>query len=186
MGENRLIGEDLGVVPDYVQPQPHPRLASPDSKSRSGKKEHDGRLVDGKTYQRLSLATYATHDHPPLKVMWEGLETAAKAGDGHSLWEMQKLAEFARITEPMPQPFTGEIQMALLEALLRCNSWIAVMMITDLFGSNQRFNVPGAISDANWSERLPDPVSRWNANAGIAQKAQAMHKLLLATGRHVE
>jgi 4-alpha-glucanotransferase len=149
-------------------------------------KEHDGRLVDGKNYQRLSLTTYATHDHPPLRVLWESLEADARAGNGHALYEMRILAEFARITTPVPAPYSEEIQMALLEALLRSNSWIAVMMITDLFGSDQRFNVPGAISDANWSERLPDPVSHWGRNANIAHKAAAMHALLLATGRHAE
>ena len=180
VGENLLIGEDLGVVPDYVRPS-LTSLGIAGFKIPIWEREHDGRLIDGKKYQRLSLTTYATHDHPPLKVMWENLETAAKEGNGHALWEMQKLAEFARIAEPMPQPYSEEIQMALLGALLRSNSWIAVMMITDLFGSAQRFNVPGEISDTNWSERLPDPVSRWNSNAGIAQKAKAMRKLLIAT-----
>ena len=183
VGKYRLIGEDLGVVPDYVRP-------SLDSLGIAGfkipvwEKEHDGRLVDGKNYQRLSLVTYATHDHPPLRALWEGLEAAARSGNGHALWEMQCLAGFANITAPMPQPYTMEIQMSLLEALLRSNSWIAVMMITDFLGSDRRFNVPGAIAESNWSERLPAPLSQWPKDTGIARKAEAMRALLTATGRH--
>ena len=183
VGEYRLIGEDLGVVPDYVRPS-LASLGIAGFKIPVWEKEHDGRLIDGKHYQRLSVATYATHDHPPLRAMWEGLESAAHSGNGHALWEMQCLARFAGITAKMPQPYIAEIQMSLLEALLRSNSWIAVMMITDFLGDTLRFNVPGAIADTNWTGRLPTPVSHWAGDAGIAGKADAMRVLLLATGRN--
>jgi 4-alpha-glucanotransferase len=47
--------------------------------------------------------------------------------------------------------------------LLACNSWIAVFMVTDLFGTSQRFNVPGAVTDSNWSERIERPVREWGS-----------------------
>lgn len=183
VGEYRLIGEDLGVVPDYVRPS-LTSLGIAGFKVPQWERDNNGPLFDGKNYQRLSVVTYATHDHPPLRAMWESLVAAAESGNADALWQLQCLARYAAITLKMPQPYTGEIQMALLEALLRCNSWIAVMMITDLFGSTSRFNVPGEISDANWSERLPLPVSHWPKDAEITRKAEAMRILLLATGRH--
>jgi hypothetical protein len=34
-------------------------------------------------------------------------------------------------------------------------------MITDIFGTAERFNVPGAIGDQNWTERFPVPIGHW-------------------------
>jgi len=184
VGTNRLIGEDLGVVPDYVRPS-LTALGIAGFKIPIWEKQQDGQLIDGKTYQRLSLATYATHDHPPLKVMWTELHTAATSGNGHALYEMQCLARFAGIEAQMPQPFSDQIHMALVAALFRTNSWIAILMITDLFGSDQRFNVPGAIADSNWSERLPQPVSKWKDDMQIVWKAGQARMYLKETGRHV-
>lgn len=182
VGANRLIAEDLGMVPDYVRPS-LASLGIAGFKIPIWEHEHDGRLIDGKKYQRLSIATYATHDHPPLKALWDDLNAAAKAGNGHALWELKQLAGYAGISAHLPHPFDADIHAALLAALLRCNSWIAVMMITDVFGSAQRFNVPGAIADSNWSERLPDPIGKWNENADLAAKTARVRRLLRETGR---
>lgn len=185
VGVHRLIGEDLGVVPDYVRPS-LASLGIAGFKIPIWEKEHDGRLRDATQYQRLSLTTYATHDHPPMKVMWENLAAEASAGNGHANYEMQKLAEFAGSQGPVPRPYDEEIQMALIGALMKSNSWIAVLMITDLFGSSQRFNVPGAVADSNWSERLPELVSKWKSNPDLARKAQLTRDLIIATGRRAE
>jgi 4-alpha-glucanotransferase len=181
-GEHTLIGEDLGVVPDYVRPS-LTSLGIAGFKIPTWENGNDGRLAEGKNYQRLSLTTYATHDHPPLKTLWDDLHGAAISGNGHAQWELKRLADFAGITaNPLPA-FNDEIHAALLAALLRSNSWIAVLMITDLFGSTQRFNVPGAVADSNWSERLPDPVAKWRTNADIAAKTALVKRLLRETGR---
>lgn len=184
VGEYRLIGEDLGVVPDYVRPS-LASLGIAGFKIPQWERENNGPLTDGKDYQRLSVVTYATHDHPPLRAMWEGLEAEARAGNGDSLWQLECLARFAGITAKMPQPYSEEIQMKLIEGLLRSNSWIAVLMITDLLGSTQRFNVPGAIAETNWTERLAEPVSAWTKDADIVRKAGATRALLQTTGRHL-
>jgi 4-alpha-glucanotransferase len=185
VGVNRLIGEDLGMVPDYVRPS-LASLGIAGFKIPNWEREHDGRMVDGRRYQRLSVATYATHDHPPLRSLWEELNTAAKAGDGHALHEMRCMAGFAGIPGEMPRPYSDAIYSALLAALLGSNSWIAILMITDFLGSAQRFNVPGAIAASNWSERLPETVARMRENPDVLAKARYMHQLLRSTGRHRE
>ena len=183
VGANRLIGEDLGVVPDYVRPN-LVSLGIAGFKIPIWEKENDGQLIDGKSYQRLSLSTYATHDHPPLKAYWEGLNSAAGIGNGHALYEMQCLANFAGIREKMPLPFSDEIHMTLVAALFRVNSWIAILMITDLFGSDRRFNIPGEFAESNWSERLPEPVAKWKDNPRIVAIIERIRPLLKETGRH--
>jgi 4-alpha-glucanotransferase len=56
-------------------------------------------------------------------------------------------------------------------------------MITDFFGSDQRFNVPGAVAESNWSERLPYPVERWREEPGLRELAEAVKEILAETGR---
>ena len=183
VGEHRLIGEDLGVVPDYVRPT-LTALGIAGFKIPMWEREHDTRLIKGANYQRLSVSTYATHDHPPLKAMWEDLrEAIEKRNDGHARWEMQCLAEYAGLNIPIPSAFTGEIHEGLLAALFRGNSWIPICMITDLFGGTQRFNVPGAIADTNWSERLAQTVRQWSRSKETRALMERIRALLVETGR---
>jgi 4-alpha-glucanotransferase len=63
-------------------------------------------------------------------------------------------------------PFS-HVHEQFLRGLLACNSWIVVFMVTDLFGTTQRFNVPGAVADSNWSERIALPVLEWKEHKAL-------------------
>ena len=76
-GRERVIGEDLGTVPDYVRPSLR-SLGIAGFKIPQWEFYH-GRVTPGSEYERLSVATYATHDHPPIRAMWE--EAAYGNGD---------------------------------------------------------------------------------------------------------
>lgn len=159
-GPGRVIGEDLGEVPDYVRPNlTHLGIAG--YKVPAWEKRQDGSLIPGNEYQRLSLVMYGTHDHEPLRAMWEHL--TKQAGDpqhgGHARYELRILADFAGYHEAhLPHEFTPELHHALLRALFCSNSWIAVAMITDLFGRSERFNYPGVAGSENWTQRLHTTV----------------------------
>jgi 4-alpha-glucanotransferase len=56
-------------------------------------------------------------------------------------------------------------------------------MITDLFGSTQRFNVPGAVSESNWSQRLAQPIAQWDSEPELAERMRRIREMLVATGR---
>jgi 4-alpha-glucanotransferase len=168
-GSYALMGEDLGTVPDYVRP-------SLESLNIAGFKvpmwelEWDTRLTPGNRYGRLSVATYATHDHEPLKVMWERWMRAIARGDSGrtedaeardvAWWEVRRLSAWAGFEVPRIMEFQ-QVHQKLISGLLSCNSWIAIFMVTDLFGTGQRFNVPGEVSESNWSERIGLPVREW-------------------------
>ena len=62
----------------------------------------------------------------------------------------------------LPCPFTPEVHAALVRGLFASNSWLAVHQITDVFGLGDRFNVPGAIGDENWTARIKGPISEWD------------------------
>ena len=164
-GTHRLIAEDLGEVAPYVRPTLQ-HLEIPGFKIPQWERNWD-HLIAGGEYQRLSLATYATHDHPPLKVHWDELVAASENVAGpvrdaaiHSLWELMNFC--GRPDIKLPQPFTPEIHEILLRGLFASNSWLVVHMITDIFGTTERFNVPGSIGDTNWTQRLPQPVASWD------------------------
>jgi 4-alpha-glucanotransferase len=184
-GEYRLIGEDLGTVPPYVRPS-LTSMGIAGFKIPIWERKWDGWLIDGGDYQRLSLATYATHDHEPLRGWWERRYQVASADvpDRADAWDqMVKLTAFAHMHMPNPEPWSESLHRTLLRGLFRCNAWIAVCMITDFFGSDQRFNVPGAVAESNWSERLPYPVERWREEPGLRELAEAVKAMLRETGR---
>ena len=173
-GDYRLIGEDLGEVPPYVRPCLQ-RLRIAGFKIPQWESEASGAMIDGANYERLSLVTYATHDHDPLRAMWEGWMTAIAAAEfggpeTHAArdraWsEVRRFAAYAGLEIKKLTPWSAEIHECLLAAILRSNSWLCVFMITDLFGTNERFNVPGAVSNENWSHRLSHTPAAWRVDA---------------------
>jgi 4-alpha-glucanotransferase len=181
-GRHRLIGEDLGIVPPYVRPN-LTSLGIAGFKVPQWERTHDNKLVPGTEYQRLSVTTWATHDHPPLRAMWEDLHAAAQKGDGGARWELQILPWYCGTHHENPPPWSDEVREMLLRGLFQGNSWIAVVMITDLLGSSQRFNVPGAIADANWSARLDKTVRAMGRDDAISKKIARVRRMLGESGR---
>lgn len=57
-----------------------------------------------------------------------------------------------------PVHFDDRLHRRLIEVLLDTPSWLAVLMVSDLFGTTQRFNEPGIAGDSNWSQRLDRPL----------------------------
>jgi 4-alpha-glucanotransferase len=187
VGEFRLIGEDLGTVPDYVRPN-LTSLGIAGFKIPMWERKDDTWLIDGPQYQRLSVVSYATHDHEPLRALWDRLyRTGSDASDpaaaGEAREEQRKIAGFAaRAIEP-PLPWSEDLHVAFLASLFRSNSWMAICMITDLFGTSDRFNVPGAIAESNWSRRTTLPVSLWPSDPAIESIRRKVQQMLVETER---
>ena len=182
VGEHRLIGEDLGVVPDYVRPN-LTSLGIAGFKIPQWERQPNWHLVYGRDYQRLSVATYATHDHLPIAALWEQMRAGAVAGDGHQRWEMEQWCGFAGFGLGEPRPMTDAIHEALLAGLFQCNSWLAIVMITDVFGETTRFNVPGAVADSNWSERMARSTAHWRKDKARTAKMRRIAALIETSGR---
>lgn len=186
-GPHRLIAEDLGEVAPYVRPTLE-QAEIPGFKIPQWERHWD-RLVAGSDYPRLSLATYATHDHPPLKVHWDDLVAASASPDQpvrdgaiHSMWELMAFCGHPDI--PLPQPFTPEIHHILLRGLFLSNSWLVVHMITDVFGTTERFNVPGSVGSTNWTQRLPQPIEEWDLAWG--KDLENLRTAITETGRRTK
>lgn len=160
-GESDIIAEDLGLVPDYVEASLE-SLAIPGMKVPQWQdSEEGGGPKMGKEYPFLSMATYATHDHEPLKTQWENLRKAAKGlSNGESDAEEAKralrhLAEFAGIGgDPVETEYSDATREAFLEALFASESKYTSVMVSDLLGIEQRFNIPGVVTEGNWTTRM--------------------------------
>ena len=181
-GDTRLIGEDLGTVPDYVRPS-LTALGIAGFKIPIWEPDHrTGGLLAGSDYARLSLATYGTHDHEPLRALWNrwiGLPPDQRG-------ELHKLADFAGIlSEERESGFSDGVQQRLLAALFRSNSWIAVCMITDLLGREERFNVPGTSANSNWSQRMHLTVENLAADPETHRRSLELRRMLQEAGREV-
>jgi len=180
-GATRVVGEDLGTVPDYVRP-------SLRSLGIAGFKipqweNYPGRgTIPGRYYERLSVATFATHDHQPVRALWE----RAFAGGEHvdqARIELARMGEFAGFMPNDTMDYLLDFYPRIFEALFRCESWIAIVMITDLLGRKDRFNVPGTAANSNWTRRLHTTVSKLGGGRALRRQLQLVGELLQKTGR---
>ncbi|MCG3149153.1 MAG: 4-alpha-glucanotransferase [Verrucomicrobiae bacterium] len=177
-GDTAVVAEDLGVVPAYV-PESLERLKIPGYKIPHFLREKDHSFVDGKTYPRLSLATPATHDHDPIAKMWRELCERAARGDDAARYDLKCWMKYCghAQAEP-PREFNDHAHELILRGVLHSNSWLAVLMITDVFGTEDRFNVPGAVSEGNWSYRLGKTVAELDREAHLLHKTQMFSRLI--------
>jgi 4-alpha-glucanotransferase len=73
-----------------------------------------------------------------------------------------------------------------MDALFGCNSWIAVVMITDLLARNYRFNVPGTKANLNWTRRIQRSIAKLRSSRREQMRMQLIHELLEKTARSKE
>ena len=181
-GDTRLIGEDLGTVPDYVRPN-LTKLGIAGFKIPIWEPDKTkGGLLAGSAYERLSVATYGTHDHEPLRALWNRHHRAPE----HERQQLHELCDFAGIPQQeRGDEFTEGVHQRLLEALFRTNSWIVICMITDLMAREERFNVPGTAANSNWSQRLPVTMETLSAEPAYVAGAARIRGLLESSGRRV-
>jgi 4-alpha-glucanotransferase len=79
--------------------------------------------------------------------------------------------------------FDHDFYPPVMEALFRCESWIAIVMITDLLARKDRFNVPGTAANSNWSRRMQKTVAGLEASPTVRKRMKLVRELLEKTGR---
>ena len=181
-GETRVVGEDLGVVPDYVRPSLR-SLGIAGFKIPQWENYPDNRSIPGREYERLSVATFATHDHKPLRALWEEvLKKSDKSAQARH--DLAKIAEFSAIAAPNEKTdFARDFYPAVFEALFQSESWIAIVMITDLLARKDRFNVPGTAAHSNWTGRIHSPMRKLAGGRELKQRLRMMRGLIEKSGR---
>ncbi len=180
-GSTFVVGEDLGTVPDYVRPSLR-SLGIAGFKIPQWENYPDHRSIPGAAYERLSVATFATHDHQPIRALWE---TALGKGEhaGQARHDLAKIGEFAGFLPNDSMDYLNDFYPQIFDALFRCESWIAVVMITDLLGRKDRFNVPGTAANSNWTRRLQTTVQKLGRGPRLKRQLCVIRSLLEKSGR---
>lgn len=191
-GDAVIVAEDLGVVPDYVRPalaeMEIPGMKVPQWEFH----EHSNDLLSGADYADISFATYATHDHPPMRTQWEYNREILLKGkqDTGEYWEawrfLHGLGNYAGIDlsegEEIPE-YGDEIREKLLVALSSSRSRYAGIMITDLLGLSDRINTPGVAGDKNWVWRLAYTTEALCNDENLVKIGGGVKKLLNESDR---
>jgi 4-alpha-glucanotransferase len=180
-GATRVVGEDLGTVPRYVRPSLH-------SLGIAGFKipqweVYDGRITPGAEYERLSAATYATHDHKPIRALWEEASDDESPTRDQARDDLRKIAAFASIKPREGLDYVAHFYPAAMQALFASNSWIAIVMITDLLARKDRFNVPGTAAESNWSQRMHLTLRQLTESPTVKRRMRIIRRLLEQSGR---
>ena len=181
--DTRVVGEDLGTVPDYVRPSLR-SLGIAGFKIPQWENYPDGRTIPGHEYQRLSVATFATHDHKPVRSLWEDAFEEPGSDSEQARQDMAKIAAFAGVPAPDgSHDYDRDFYPTIMEALFRCESWIALVMITDLLARKDRFNVPGTAASSNWSRRMSKTVKGLRESRSVRKRMRIIRELMEKTGR---
>ena len=187
-----IIAEDLGWVPDYVRPH----LAALDIagfRIPHWDCNEFGHPAPGDSFPENSFAAYSTHDHDPVNRIWRTCLQTIQQPHDQPVWQVQNaqgtlriLCEFANI--PIPghgpwPPFTEGIHLRLIKALLNSHSRFASLMVTELFGIDERINHPATAGAHNWSFRLPWSLQEIMADPRLAETCRKFSSLIHITRR---
>lgn len=177
----RVVGEDLGYVPDYVRPNMR-QLGIAGFKIPHWEIQENGDIIKGDLYHPCSFAVYSTHDMPPIMQTWNhcyaDVEKAKKAGylltcgvklksipkdkkdiiyrnAENSLRVLKWFASYcSKPLKSMLKEWDDEIKSAMYKALFLANSDYAALMWTELFDVPERLNIPGTVGGINWRWRM--------------------------------
>ena len=184
-GDAGVVAEDLGIVPSYVVPLEKKLGIAGFTIPIFERDKETGEYFAKEDLNPLSLATYGTHDHPPIHSFYNGLiemSNGSESEKGHK--ELQQLMQFlGRDPENPPKEFDEELLVSFMKALLESPCWLTVMMITDLLGTTQRFNEPGLAADGNWSQRMLEPIGSYISDPAYANKIETFAALIEQTDR---
>jgi 4-alpha-glucanotransferase len=169
---SQVIAEDLGTVPDFVRAS-LTRLGVPGYRVMRWEREWDvpdKPFRDPATYPALSVATSGTHDTDPLAVWWQ----AADVEERRQVLRLPGLTGLRLDSSSAAYP--PDLRDALLETLYAAGSDFLLLPIQDVFGWEDRINVPATVADQNWTYRLPWPVDGLQDQPEASERAHTLRK----------
>ena len=119
-----------------------------------------------------------------MRALWQEAFARPASSEQQTRHDLAKIAEFAGVPPPaVGTDFDNDFYGPVMEALFRSESWIAIVMITDLLARKDRFNVPGTAANSNWSRRMQKTVAGLEASPTIRKRMRIIRELLEKTGR---
>jgi 4-alpha-glucanotransferase len=129
------------------------------------------------------VTTYATHDHNPVRALWDEAQDDEAATRNQAREDLLKIAKFAGVEPREGLEYLRDYYPAIMGALFRSNAWMAIVMVTDLLARKDRFNVPGTAAKSNWSRRMQKTVADLEASPTTRKRMRLIRELLEKTGR---
>lgn len=165
------VGEDLGVIPNYVR-RMLVDLKIPGYKVLRWEREDNGWYREPRNYPVVSLATTSTHDTETLRGWWETMDI----NERRNIWEMIS----AQKTDGNV-PFNLGTQRMMLKRVLESASALTLFAWQDIIGTLDRINTPGTVGDHNWTYR--SDVTPHQARTKYEVQLAMFENLLKETGR---
>lgn len=168
-GEDAVIAEDLGMIPPFVR-ETMKELGLPGYKVLPWERDGEFQPYDPRTFPEVSVATWSTHDTAPITQWWYDLED----------WERERLARLDGIPLDLPEP---ERELALMKLLFSARSDLTLCLAQELLGDKTRINMPGTVTDQNWTWRLSRPLEDLREDAALKARFAAIRGLVQDAGR---
>ena len=166
------VGEDLGVIPNYVRHM-LVEMKIPGYKVLRWEREDNGYYREPRNFPAVSLCTTSTHDTETVRGWWETMDQRERA----NIWEMIS----AQKTDGNV-PFNLDTQRAILRRVLTSGSALTMFSWQDIIGTLDRVNVPGTVCDDNWTYR--SEYTPQEAQEVYALQLESYKELLKETGRN--
>jgi 4-alpha-glucanotransferase len=167
-GEETVIAEDLGVIPDFVR-ETMGRLGLPGYKVLPWERD-DFIPRDPRAFPPRSVATWSTHDTQPITQWWYDLED----------WERERIAKIDGIALDAPE---HDRELALIKLLFSSSSELTLLLAQEILGDKSRINTPGTVNDANWTWRMTRPIEELRDDASVGARLDAIAQLASAAKR---
>jgi 4-alpha-glucanotransferase len=164
------IGEDLGVVPPEVRKSLH-SLGICGTKVMRWERmwNEDGRFIPFHEYMHASMTTVSTHDSETLQLWWENSPKEA-----HEFADFKGWGYSIELSKPHHQE--------ILRDSHHTNSLFHINLLQEYLAlipgmtwpnpDDERINVPGVISDHNWTYRFRPSVEEIAVNIPLRQVMQ--------------
>ena len=140
-------------------------------------------------YPKASVAVTSVHDSSTMRQWWE---QEVSYTDMLSFFDAIHIDGTVRkalcSTEGGKPAYTVDVATALLSALVKVPSVFAIFPIQDWLGviidelptvkaHEERINVPGTVSEANWTYRLPVPIATLGKNKTLIKRLRSITAL---------
>jgi 4-alpha-glucanotransferase len=172
-GDARVIGEDLGVVPPFVRATLG-ELGVPGYRVIPWEKDDGAGFRDPARYPASSVATWSTHDTPPIVAWWDELPDS----------DREALAHMAGI--PPKSNDAGDDparSLSLLRTLFASSSELTLVLAAELLGERERINTPGTVGGANWTYRLPRTIEALERDPTVTKRMESIGEMARSSGR---
>ncbi|MGN6377240.1 MAG: 4-alpha-glucanotransferase [Sphingomonas sp.] len=189
-----VIGEDLGTVPEGLQPKLEARGVL-GMRVLWFERDEDGGFIPPAGWTRKAVAMTGTHDLVTVAGWWterdidwawkldrtgpdatEAGDREQRAADRELLWQAFEDSGAASGDEPAPDE-PGPVVDAALAHIGSTPCDLAIAPMEDVIGAVEQPNLPGTTDQhPNWRRRMPESTERLLARSDVAERLQRLDR----------